>query len=74
MTFELQKALLRKHNLSQFPNTRREVFEPKELDEPGPGAYDPVLPKNSSKGNIGYKKVEVINLKSEETVETPSPL
>lgn len=23
MTFELQKALLRKHNLSQFPNSKR---------------------------------------------------
>ena len=44
MTFELQKALIRKHNISQFPNERREVFECKEYDEPGPGAYNPEKP------------------------------
>lgn len=63
MTFELQKVLLRKHNLSQFANSRREVFEPKEVENPGPGAYEPTLPKSNSKGNIGYNKVEVVNLK-----------
>lgn len=63
MTFELQKVLLRKHNISQFANSRRELFEPKGVEEPGPGAYEPALPKSSSKGNIGYNKVEVVNLK-----------
>ena len=41
MTFQLQKALLRKHNASQFPNSKRQVFMPQNLEDPGPGNYDP---------------------------------
>ena len=36
---------------------------PQNLEDPGPGNYDPEKPKNHQKGNLGYKKAEVVNLK-----------
>ena len=45
---------------------------PQNFEDPGPGNYDPVKPKNHQKGNIGYKKAEIVNLKQEDE-ESPSP-
>ena len=58
--------MIRKYNLSQFPNAKRDVFISKDtLDKPGPGDYNPAKLQNSAKGAIRYKPVGVVNLKED---------
>lgn len=47
------------------------MFEPKwdEIDQPGPGSYNPEKPAPRT-GKLGYDKVEVVNLKDDQGEET----
>ena len=40
MSYQLQKALIKKQTSNTLPKSERKVFEPRDEEDPGPGAYE----------------------------------